>query len=112
MTNITTAVGDQSIVDQGSIGLQKVLVVLVFSDFQRAELSPMAAATKTSGLESWVSHYLVVLVLSVRLTNNCIQNKVECIFPIVVVSILCHTEIGRNDHREDASHFIVSKRSF
>ena len=31
--------------------------------------------------------------------------KVGCIFPIVVVSILIRAEFGRNDHREDASHF-------
>ena len=33
--------------------------------------------------------------------------KVGCVFPMVVVSILPHAEIGPNDHREDALHFIV-----
>ena len=33
-------------------------------------------------------------------------NKVGCVFPMVVVSILHHTEFGRKNHREDASHFI------
>ena len=32
--------------------------------------------------------------------------KVKCVFPTVVGAILPHTEFGRNDHREDASHFI------
>ena len=32
-------------------------------------------------------------------------NKVGCVFPMVVVSILLHAEFGPNDHREDASHF-------
>ena len=105
MTNIATAVGDQSIVDK------------VFSDFQLADLSPglqgpRATTTKSSGLESWESHYLVVSLFSVRLTDNCIQYKVEWILPMVIVSILLHVEIGRNDHREDAPHFILSKRSF
>ena len=31
--------------------------------------------------------------------------KVGCVFLMVVVSMLPLTEIGRNDHREDASHF-------
>ena len=35
------------------------------------------------------------------------ENKVGCVFPMVVVSILPHTEFGPNDHREDASHFIL-----
>ena len=32
-------------------------------------------------------------------------SKVGWTFPMVVVSILSHTEFGRNDHGEDASHF-------
>ena len=32
-------------------------------------------------------------------------NKVGCIFPMVVISIVRHAELGRNDHREDAPHF-------
>ena len=31
--------------------------------------------------------------------------KVGCIFLMVVVSILPHTEFGPNDHREDVPHF-------
>ena len=39
--------------------------------------------------------------------NICYESvsKVECIFPVVIVSILLLAEIGRKDHREDASHF-------
>ena len=33
-------------------------------------------------------------------------NKVGCIFPMVVVSILPRAEFGPKDHREDALHFI------
>jgi len=29
-------------------------------------------------------------------------NKVGCIFPMVVISILLHAEFGPNDHREEA----------
>ena len=32
-------------------------------------------------------------------------HKVGCIFPIVIVPILPHTEFGPNDHRNDALHF-------
>ena len=32
-------------------------------------------------------------------------SKVGCIFLMDVVSILPHAEFGRNDHREDVSHF-------
>ena len=31
--------------------------------------------------------------------------KVGCVFPMVVVSMLFHAEIGRIDHREGAPHF-------
>ena len=33
--------------------------------------------------------------------------KVGCVFPMVLVSILPHAEFGRNDHRENAPHFII-----
>ena len=32
--------------------------------------------------------------------------KVGCVFPIVVLSIPIHEDFGRNDHQEDATHFI------
>ena len=32
--------------------------------------------------------------------------KPGCVFPMVVVSILPHAELKRNDHREDAPNFI------
>ena len=32
--------------------------------------------------------------------------EVGCVLPTVFVSILSHAEFGRNDHGEDASHFI------
>lgn len=35
------------------------------------------------------------------------ENKVESIFPIVVVSILLHAEFRRNGHRKHAPHFII-----
>ena len=35
-----------------------------------------------------------------------VQNKVGCVFPMVVVSIPPHAEFGPNDHQEDAHHFI------
>ena len=31
--------------------------------------------------------------------------KVECVFPMVAVTILPHAEFGPNDHREDVPHF-------
>jgi len=36
-----------------------------------------------------------------------ISGKVGCVFLIVGVSIQSHAEIGRNDHQEGASHFII-----
>ena len=35
-----------------------------------------------------------------------LKYKVGCVFLVVVVSMLLHAEIGRNDHRECAPHFI------
>ena len=32
--------------------------------------------------------------------------KIGCVFLIVVVSMFPHAEIGQNDHREGAPHFI------
>jgi len=40
--------------------------------------------------------------------NEFDKNKVGCVFPMFVVSILPHAEFGSNDHREDAPHFIIS----
>ena len=38
--------------------------------------------------------------------NYLFKNKVECVFPMVIVSLLPQAELGQNDHREDAPHFI------
>ena len=35
-----------------------------------------------------------------------IVNKVRCVFPMVIVSILTNVEFGLNDHREGAPYFI------
>ena len=32
--------------------------------------------------------------------------KVECVFPMVIVYMLPHAEFERNDHRDDALHFM------
>ena len=37
-------------------------------------------------------------------------SKVGCVFLMVVVAMLFHVEIGRNDHREDAPHFMKLSR--
>ena len=37
--------------------------------------------------------------------------KGGCVFLMVVVAMLFHVEIGRNDHREDAPHFIWPERT-
>ena len=31
----------------------------------------------------------------------------ECVFPMVIVSILPHADFGSNDHRKDAPHFRI-----
>ena len=33
--------------------------------------------------------------------------KEECVFMLVIVAILPHTEFGPIDHRKDAPHFII-----
>ena len=40
------------------------------------------------------------------------QNKVGCVFPMIVVSILPHAEFGPNNHREYASHFNMQLLKF
>ena len=39
-------------------------------------------------------------------------DKVGYVFLIVVVSMLSHADMGRNDHREGASHFIINISGF
>ena len=36
-----------------------------------------------------------------------IGNKMGCVFPMVILSILPHAEFGPNDHRENAPHFKI-----
>ena len=33
--------------------------------------------------------------------------KVGCVFPMVIVSMLPHAELGPNDDRDDAHHFSI-----
>ena len=42
-----------------------------------------------------------------KIYHEHVFSKVGCVFAIAVVSILPHTELGRNDYGEDASHFIL-----
>ena len=35
-------------------------------------------------------------------------NTVGCVFPMIDVSILLQAEIGTNDHREGAPHFMMT----
>ena len=45
--------------------------------------------------------------------QNTLQiSKVGCVFLMVVVSLLPNAEFGRNDHREDAPHFINFERRY
>ena len=37
--------------------------------------------------------------------NKLLFDKVEYVFPMVVVSLLSHAEFGLHDHREYVSHF-------
>ena len=46
-----------------------------------------------------------------RLTVE-LATKLGCIFPMVIVSILPHTEFGPNDHWEDAPHFKILTRTY
>ena len=39
-------------------------------------------------------------------------NKVERVFPVIVVSILLHAEFGRNDQWEDVFHFSTRLKSY
>ena len=52
---------------------------------------------------------LLLMLLMERMLSGKIfgsEYKVRCVFLMIGVSILLHAEIGRNDHREDALHFI------
>ena len=41
-----------------------------------------------------------------RYVPTSIYYKVGCFFPMVIVSILSHVELGRDEHRKDAPHFM------
>ena len=45
------------------------------------------------------------LSVAMRVSYLETSNKLGCIFPMVIVLILPHTEFGWNDDREDATHF-------
>ena len=36
--------------------------------------------------------------------------KVDCVFPMTIVSMLLQAEFGHNDRREDTPHFTVVKQ--
>ena len=38
-------------------------------------------------------------------TKTDLRIKVECVFPVIIVSILPLAEFGQNDHQEDTPHF-------
>ena len=45
-------------------------------------------------------------MMCTRIPTMLMDSKVGCVFPMIVVSLLPHADYGRNDHREDAFHFI------
>ena len=49
------------------------------------------------------SFILLFIIIYTKLSYH----KVGCVLPIVVVYILPLVEFGRNDHREDAPHFMI-----
>ena len=51
-----------------------------------------------------ISHITHSRLNIVNLEIESLVNKVECVFPMVVVSVLPHAEFGPYDHREDAPH--------
>ena len=38
-------------------------------------------------------------------TKTDLRIKVECVFPVIIVSILPHAEFEQNDHQEGGPHF-------
>ena len=54
------------------------------------------------------SHYILNLNCS-RASTYQKAYKLQCVFPIVVVSVLPHADFGRNDHREDVPHFNIKQ---
>ena len=43
--------------------------------------------------------------VSKTVCSNLVISKVGCVFPMVSASILHQAEFGRNEYRENASHF-------
>ena len=48
---------------------------------------------------------ILLIINEIRYTRLVHQCKVDCVFPMVDISLLLHTELGPIDHREDASLF-------
>ena len=61
------------------------------------ENRPSKGRSGTSGLNFYLGH------TGVKDTKVSLS-KVECVFTMVIVSILIHAEFWQNDHREDAAH--------
>ena len=53
-----------------------------------------------------VNHTQVDLQMAKIWPDTFYDNKVGCVFLMVVVSMLPHARIGPNDHRENAPYFI------
>ena len=57
----------------------------------------------------WVKHYVAEINRdseeSFRIVPMCAHGKVECIFSMVVVTMLTIAEFESNDHRKDSPHF-------
>ena len=49
---------------------------------------------------------IVAKMMCTRIPAMLMDSKVGCVFPMIVVSLLLHADYGRNDHRENAFHFI------
>ena len=49
---------------------------------------------------------IVAKIMCTRIPTMLMDSKVWCVFPMIVVSLLPHADNGRNDHRENAFHFI------
>ena len=60
--------------------------------------------------QSWESHEIMSGNKYSKAFIECLTpyTKVGCVFPMVVISLLPHAELGLDDHREDALHFNIS----
>ena len=87
---------------------QKYKVHIFYKDEQRIKIIQEQYYQQLNEAKNFTSFEINFVSLPLGKIQNYLRKtyKVGCFFSMVVIYILSHAEFGRNNHREDAPHFI------